>query len=77
MCSSPRAGEIKNHKPSADGNTKKKKLFLLVHGTQCVGELSNRFKFNSIFTIFHPQTCFVVNERGRRHALTRRRRLRS
>jgi hypothetical protein len=40
MCSSPRAGES-NSQPSADGNTKKKKLFLLAHETQCVGELSN------------------------------------
>jgi hypothetical protein len=77
MCSSPRAGEIKIHKPSADGNTKKKKLFLLVHGTQRVGELSNRFKFILNFTMFHPQTRLLVNERGRRHSLRRRRWLRS
>jgi hypothetical protein len=61
MCSSPRAGEIKNSQPSADGNTKRKKQFLLAHGTLCVGEPFNRFKFISNFTMFHPRTRFVVN----------------
>jgi hypothetical protein len=47
---------------------KKKKLFLLAHETQCVGEFFNGFHFNLYFTIFHPQTCFVVNRRDRHHS---------
>jgi hypothetical protein len=27
-------------------------------------------QFNLNFTIFHPQTCFVVNRRDRHHSLT-------
>jgi hypothetical protein len=39
MCSSPRAARMKIPQPSADGDTKKKKLFSLAHETQRVGEL--------------------------------------
>jgi len=35
--------ELKIHEPPADGNPKKKKLFLLAHETQRVGELFDCF----------------------------------
>jgi hypothetical protein len=46
MCGSPRAGRMKIPQPSADGDTKKKKLFSLAHETQRVGELFNSFNLS-------------------------------
>jgi hypothetical protein len=46
MCGSPRAGRMKIPQPSADGDTKKKKLFSLAHETQRVGELFNLFNLS-------------------------------
>jgi len=62
---------MKIPQPSADGDTKKKKLFLLAHETQRVGGSS----IDSIylkFCIFHPLSCFVVNRHGARRSMAGR-----
>jgi hypothetical protein len=62
MLGSPRAGRMEIPQPSADGDTKKKKLFLLAHETQRVGG-SSIVSIYLKFYIFHLQICFVVNKR--------------